>query len=260
MTELAQPRAPRSGRGPRRLSRAQAVGELAERWRDGDHVTAIGPTGRGKSTLIGQLVPACRFDRVVILTPKGPDRAYRQLRVVTRRWPPRRPWRDQLAAISGGEDRHARRPQVWRIELPWVPGLPDLADHVAVYREVLRSALRRPQEPADTLAIVLDDSRVISDTAYMGLGPLVVGNMMLARSKRVSVVNNYQAPRWVPREGLDQGTQIIMWKNRDRDVMRRLAEVGDLDLDQIRAGLDGLEYHQALWIDGRTDDLFVIGQ
>jgi len=85
MTELAQPRAPRSGRGPRRLSRAQAVGELAERWRDGDHVTAIGPTGRGKSTLIGQLVPACRFDRVVILTPKGPDRAYRQLGVVTRR-------------------------------------------------------------------------------------------------------------------------------------------------------------------------------
>jgi hypothetical protein len=209
---------------------------------------------------MSQLIPLVGFDRVVVCSPKGADPAYAKLGHPTGTWPPRRPWRDQLAALSGvGEDRHANRPQVWRIERPYVPGLAEYAKAGELYGAVLKAALKRGQAPPDSLAVLLDDSRVISDPQYMGHGPHVVANMLVGRAKRVSIVNNYQAPRWVPREGLDQATHVLMWKNRDRDVAKRLAEVGDRDPAELAAAMEGLDYHGLLWINGRADELVVIG-
>jgi len=251
---------PEPGREPRRITREQAHDLIAARWVPGDHLTLIGPTGRGKSTLLAGVLPKAAHDRIIILCPKGADPVFEPLGHGTKVWPPKRDWRDLAAGVfSGVEDRHQARPVVWRVELP-VRAIEDFARMAGVFSRVLGQALAREQNPPDSLAIVLDDSRMISDPKHMGLGHLVVANMLVARSKRVSIVNNYQAPRWVPREGIDQATQIIMWQNRDRDVVKRLGEIGNLDLRMIEATLGGLDYHEALWIDGRTDDLFVIGQ
>ena len=245
---------------PPRITREQATLELAKRWVPGDHLTLIGPTGRGKSTLLAGVLPHVAHDRVVILCPKGADPVFSELGHPTKLWPPKRGWRDIASDLFAGvEDRHAARPVVWRVELD-VKGMDDFARMAHVFARVLRSAMAREQNPPDSMAIVLDDSRIISDPKHMGLGQLVVGNMLIARSKRVSIVNNYQAPRWVPREGIDQATQIVMWQNRDRDVVKRLGEIGNLDLDLIRSTMGDLDYHEALWIDGRTDELHIIGQ
>ena len=254
---------PRRDEPPRvvpRITRDAAVAELGKRWVPGDHLTLIGPTGRGKSTLLRGLLPHAQHDRIVILCPKGADPVFSDIGHPTRMWPPRRSWRDIAADLFAGvEDRHEQRPIVWRVELD-IRGLGDLARAADVFSRVLSAGMARPQNPPDSLAIILDDSRIISDPQHMRLGPLVVGNMLIARSKRVSIVNNYQAPRWVPKEGIDQATQIVMWQNRDRDVVKRLGEIGNLDLDLIRDTMSSLDYHEALWIDGRTDELHIIGQ
>lgn len=242
-----------------RLSRDDAVAELGKRWRPGDHLTLIGPTGRGKSTLMSQLLPHAQHDRIVLLCPKGADPAFAKLGYQTRVWPPKRPWQHQLRDLAGGQpDRHAEGPQIWRVEMD-VRKLADFGHLAGVFGRVLDSALARPQNPKDSLAVLLDDSRMITDKAYMGLSQVTVANLLIGRSKNVSIINNYQAPRWVPREGLDQGTQILMWKNRDRDVARRLSEVSDIDLSVFRSAMDGLGYHECLWIDGLHDELFVVG-
>lgn len=245
---------------PPRISRAQAVKSLGARWQPGDHMTLIGPTGRGKSTLMSQMLPHAQHDSIIILSPKGADPTYSKLGLGVKQWPPKQDFWDRLSEVFAGvPDRHAARPVIWRVEVP-IKSLQDFERVADAYRKVLQSMIERPQNPPDSIAVILDDSRMISDPKQLNLGSLVVGNLLVARSKRVSLVNNYQAPRWVPREGLDQGTQILMWRNRDRDVVRRLGEIGDLDLDLIRSGLAGLDYYECLWIDGRSDEVFIVGQ
>lgn len=245
-----------------RLSREEGVDELSARWGVGEHVTLLGPTGRGKSTLMSQVLPKLVHDRIVICCPKGADPAYSELGHPTMVWPPKRPWQDQLKAVVGQqEDRHAsgEGPQVWRIEVP-VRKLEDFSTLAGIYHRVLGDAMARREGRRDSVVILLDDSRLISDAKHMNLGPLVTANLMIGRSKGVSIVNNYQAPRWIPREGLDQVTHLLLWRNRDRDVVDRLAEIGDLDGDVIREILGRLSFHECLWIDCRADELFVIGQ
>jgi hypothetical protein len=241
-----------------RLTRDEAVDELGRRLEPGQHVTLIGPTGKGKSTMMSQLLPNIVHDTVVICCPKGADPAYAKLGHATMTWPPKQRWQEQLRGIAGGP-RDEQGPRVWRVELPMTK-LEDFSRLASIYRAVLQGALARKERGRDSLLILLDDSRLISDSAQMGLASLVTANLMIGRSKRVSIVNNYQAPRWVPREGLDQCSHLLMWRNRDRDVARRLSEVADLDPRLILGVLRGLDDHEALWIDTRADELFIVGQ
>ena len=241
-----------------RLSRADAVDELARRWQPGQHLTCLGPTGRGKSTLLGQVLPRTVHSRVVICCPKGADPAYRRLGRATMTWPPRRRMSDTMREVYAGTPDPDGR-QVWRIELP-MRKVEDFDRLAALYRAVLSDALARPETPKDSLLVLLDDSRLISEGRHMNLGGLVTANLMIGRSKGVSIVNNYQAPRFVPREGLDQVSHLLIWRNRDTDVAKRLAEVGDVDPALTLAILRRLDYHEALWIDAIHDELFIVGQ
>ena len=57
---------------PDTMSRAEFLAEFGPNLKPGDHVSLIGPTGRGKSTLWGQTIPHCTaFDVVVVMAPKG---------------------------------------------------------------------------------------------------------------------------------------------------------------------------------------------
>lgn len=242
-----------------RLTRAAFVDELAGSWRPGDHLSTIGPTGRGKSTLIGQLVAAQRtHDEIVILSPKGVDRAYAGLGHPTRVWPPRRPWEERaILALGLRPDRHEEGPKVWRLETP-VRKIEDFARLGALYRAALASVLARRENARASLMVVIDDSRFVCD--QLGATKLVTAGLIIGRSKRVSIVNNFQAPRFVPREGLDQITHAIIFRNRDRDVVKRLTDIsGDLDPKLVESLLRSLDYHEALWIDGRADRLAVVG-
>lgn len=260
---------PAVGRAIPTISRDEFLPAFGKGWRPGDHLSLLGPTGRGKSTMIGQIIPHARkFDVVAILSPKGADPAYADLGHPTAVWPPKRTRAETFAVMFGKrDDRHSGDgPKVWRVELPLPrksrdPAAlrPHLARMRATYGAVLMEVMARRENPDTSLAIVVDDSRYICDPKMLGLGPVVVQDLIVGRSKKVSIVNNFQAPRWVPREGLDQITHALIWRNRDRDVVKRLGEIsGDLDLKLIEAAINGLGYHDALWIDGRADRVVVV--
>lgn len=245
---------------PRRLSRAAAVQEMAAAIEPGDHVTFIGPTGRGKSTLLAKVLPKVVHDRVIVLTPKGADPAFAHLGDSATSWPPRRRSQSlvERLRVAWAEPATRDEEKLWRIEVP-IRQATDLRTVVApIYTQVLSDTLARPESSGDSVMVVLDDSRLVSE--YMKLQELVVTNMLVGRSKRVSFVNMYQAPRWVPREGLDQAVHVVMWQNRDRDVMKRLGEIADVDPAAILSIMGGLGFHESLWIDARADTLTVVGK
>lgn len=239
------------------LSRAEACAEFGRRWKVADHVVMVGPTRHGKSVLTSQLVPlAVRHHTAALLTPKGAEPAFAKLGRPTSTWPPRRSWRDQVAFALWGDERAKERPEIWRIEVA-VRKPEHFATLQATYNSVLLGVLARRQHPKDSLLVVLDDSRMLSD--FLGLKKIIVMDMLMAGSKNVTMWNNYQAPRWVPREGLDQSAHSLLWRNRDVDVGKRLAELtGDLDLKAIDEIIRGLGYYDVLWIDGRSDDMHII--
>jgi hypothetical protein len=241
------------------LSRAEFIAEFGPNLKPGDHVSLIGPTGRGKSTLWGQVLPACsQFDTAIIMAPKGKDPAYAGLGHPTSQWPPRIGWEERLRIMLGAPERHRdTRPKVWRIEVP-VRKPEDMGRLIDIYRRVLGMTYTRTENEKRSVMLVVDDSKfVCRDRSMMDA---VVNGLMIGRSKKVSIINNFQRPGLgVPREGLDQITHAIIAKNRDRDTAKRLTEIsGAVDPKELESVFGGLGYHEAVWVNGRTDEWFVI--
>ncbi len=218
----------------------------------------IAPTGRGKSTLLSQIIPHTGFDRVVLLCPKGADPHYAKLGHTTTVWPPKLRWQDSLSMVFGAEDRHRERPQVWRIEVD-IRKDADEALQAKLFHSVLVDVRRRYQNQRDSIMVVLDDSQLISDQQD-ATKRLVNHLMLISRAKRASMVNMYQGPTFVPRRALDQPEHVLVWRNRDRDVARRLAEIADIDSSEMLGIMQGLEFYESLWINARSDRLVIIGQ
>jgi len=241
------------------MSRAEFIAEFGPNLKPGDHVSLIGPTGRGKSTLWGQVMPACtQFDTAVIMAPKGKDPAYASLGHPTSQWPPKINVEEKIKIWLGYPDRHHEiRPKVWRIEVG-VKKPEDMEKLVGVYRRVLGMTYTRGENEKKSVMLVVDDSKFVCRDKDMLKA--VVDCLMIGRSKKVSIVNNFQRPGLgVPREGLDQITHAIIAKNRDRDTAKRLTEIsGAVDPKELEAVFGNLGYHEAVWVNGRTDEWRII--
>jgi hypothetical protein len=259
--------APLELRGLERLDRATFTERLAAQWEPGDHLAMIGPTHRGKSTLLAKVLPATNFDAAVLLCPKGPDPAYAKLGARTRSWPPRRQRLEVVAELfgwpapTGAEE--AARPRVWKFDtLPLSQKPADWQNMREAFAKVLGEAVntkRKNSTKTKSLLIVVDDSRLVCDPRRLRLEAEVVTGLIVGRSKRVSIANMFQAPRWVPREGLDQITQGLVWNNEDRDVAMRLSEVSGYDPRQFMAWLRGLDnFHECLWFDVKHRTIAVV--
>jgi hypothetical protein len=244
-----------------RMGRQEFLVELGGIWEPGDHLSALGPTGRGKSTLLGQLIPhAVKFDTAVILSPKGRDKAYGHLGHPTRDWPPKVPWDEKIRMLLGAPERHSEaKPKVWRVEVP-IKRAEDIVNLRAAYTRVLNQVFTRRENERKSLMIVVDDSRYVCDPRGMQLGPHVVHGLIIGRSKKISMVNNFQRPGLgVPREGLDQVTHALISKNRDRDTAKRLTEIsGAIDPKELEAAITSLDYYEVIWVNGRADEWRII--
>jgi hypothetical protein len=245
-----------------RLSRSAFRDALAEQWEPGDHMSLVGPTHRGKSVLFASILPAMRqFPTVAILCCKGRDPAYQKLGRSSKVWPPKQGRAEAFADLLGFPSQaDDEKPRIWRVDqLPLRTGA-DWAKMRAVHGRVLSEATARPEGGGKRgpLMIVVDDSRITCDARRLGLEAQVVSGLIIGRSKRVSMVNMFQAPRWVPREGLDQITHGLVWNNADHDTAKRLAEISGYERTDFLAWLRGLSYYECLWFDVRAKTIAVV--
>lgn len=208
-------------------------------WHQGEHVTMIGPTGAGKTTLALDILD--RRSWVCALATKPRDRTMDTL-VRRHGWKLARTWRD----VPAPAHRSGLRVVLW----PPYRTPADQADQA-----VLIDAALREMFAAGGWCVFADELFYL--TRMLGLGPVLEAVWTQGRSIGLSLVGSTQRPRHVPLLAYDQATHLFLWRDNDEQNLRRLAGLNGLRAGVIRATVAQLPRHDVLYVNTRTGDMCI---
>jgi energy-coupling factor transporter ATP-binding protein EcfA2 len=215
---------------PERIEWSNFIDDME--WNQGEHVTLLGHTGSGKTTLARALLP--KRDHTLIFATKPRDDSLdlfkREGYSVTRKWP-----------IDA---------RVYSKVVFW-PKIERTEDVVTQQNEIgkcLASVYR-----TGGWCLYFDEVRYISDT--LGLKPLLEMLWLQGRSLKLSVLAGTQRPAWIPLEAYSQATHIFVWRDRDETNLRRLQGIGSIDHRELKSMIRELPLHDVLYIHTRTGEV-----
>lgn len=210
-------------------------------WWQGEHLTFIGPTKSGKSTLARELL----------------HRAWRE---------GTHPWQVILATKRRDEILDTFRDEGF-IKIPsWTvsdsdlypkvmlaPPLPDAA-HKAKQKSELQNALNSIYHQGGWL-VYMDELKHVA--GYLKLEPEIELLLHQGRSAGITVVSAVQRPRHVPLMVYDQADHLFMWESRDHNIRKRLGEIGGkVDPDLVEHGLKNLTgRHEFLYVNPTSGEI-----
>lgn len=208
-------------------------------WRQGQHITLIGPTGCGKTTLTNELIDMRRYS--IFLGSKRQDDTQDQLKKMG------------FMRAKDAAGIHADVSRRWLIRPDFSPHM--TADEIkAVNREIFREAMMRAyREGGWTLFI--DEGRYITD--FLGLKSESVLLLTQGRSQGNSVIMGTQRPRHVPLEAYDQASHLFFWKDPDLQNVQRVAELAGIPKKEVAEIVQSLDWHDFLYVSTRTGETLI---
>ena len=179
-------------------------------WKQGEHVTCIGPTGSGKTVFARNILGLRRF--VTVLANKPKDSSM-----------------DDLLA----DGFHKETDWPWSDLTPKVVLWPDISEMNKQYsqREAFREALHgmyargRYCIYADELRYLTDDLRLQREFSLL---------WQQGRSSGISVVAGIQRPRHVPLLAYSQATHLFFWRVSDMSDVKRISDVGGVNTAAVK--------------------------
>lgn len=203
-------------------------------WYQGEHVTAIGPTKSGKTTLFRELFKRSRREGT-------------------------HPWQAVIATKKRDEVLDAFLPDGF-VRMPYwnapeadvtprimlAPPIPS-AEEYHLQAQAIRNALTSIYAQGGWM-ILLDELKHIAD--FLGLKREVELLLHQGRSAGITVVSAVQRPRHVPLMAYDQADHIYMWESRDANIRDRLSEIGGrVNPEVVEQGLRSLpDRHSFLYV------------
>lgn len=202
------------------------------RWKAGEHVALIGPTGLGKTTMLLNVLPMHPF--VTVFATKPRDKTMTAL-IQNEGYVRFDAWPNGLDAVQ-----YPRR-VIW----------PDASrlDSKVLQKQVFGDAFARIyREGGWTLA--LDETWYVDD--ILKLGEEIKTYLLQARSLDISLLSAFQRPAWVPRELYSSSTHLMFWRTNDETDLKSLSGIGFRSASLIRDVVSDLEMYQVLYINSRT--------
>lgn len=196
-------------------------------WNQGEHVTLVGPTGCGKTTVALAMLERRKYVCVIATKPRDPliKSLPKQGYKVLDRWPP---------------PDYLKRVVLW-------PKISSLGDKVSQRREIQRAMARMYRSGG--WCVVADELRYLTQT--LGLKSEAEMYWLQGRSLNLSFVTATQRPAWVPLEAYDQATHLFLWRETDKRNLARLGDIGGVDTEVIRYIIPQLPKHDFLYINTR---------
>lgn len=203
-------------------------------WNQGEHVTCVGPTGMGKSTLTNAILPRRKY--VCVAATKKKDSTIDKLRKegfkVT----------DSLGAVHPDVT-----PRV--IFKPKFPSSNARALRVA-HAEAFDNLMTHIFESGGW-TLVADEVRYL--TEFLRLKETFELLLLQGRSLGITVVSSTQRPKHVPLTIYDQASHLFLWRDNDEENLKRIGGLGgELPAKDIKRMVASLPRHHVLYLEVRT--------
>jgi energy-coupling factor transporter ATP-binding protein EcfA2 len=243
--------APRS-EGSVRLDDARArsrVGEQLEmppflRWREfrdqfvwdqGQHVTLVGGTGSGKTTLARAILPMRDFT-IVLATKRRDSSLYDPLRKMG------------FEVQETLDLDYARFPKIIFQPQMRTPNAKGLEEQKDAFEEALIEIFNE-----GSWCIYADEVRYLTDN--LKLRSVFDVLWLQGRSLGISLVVSTQRPVSIPLLAFDQATHFFCWRQTLKDDIQRISEFAGIAGETVRYVLPRLPKHEALYINTQTGQL-----
>lgn len=208
-------------------------------WRQGEHVTLIGPTGAGKTELTIKLLELRRW--VIFLGTKRVDSTQDRLKSM---------------GFHTVKDADGINPQVhnrYIVKPPWPRRMSadDIKEaHARVFGDTLHRAFYQTG-----WTIGVDEGRYVAHR--LGLASELELLWLQGRSQYNTLIVNTQRPRFIPLEAYDQASHIFMWRDNDLPNIARVSEMAGLNRQAVVECVPNLGRHDVLYVQPFTGDMFV---
>lgn len=193
-------------------------------WKQSQHITLIGTTGCGKTTLELDLIT--QRDYVIFLGTKSQDET-----------------QDELGPQGFILTKDPREISLdisnkWVLHPGGSPKEENAQDIKVRLREFYREALMYAYKQTGW-AIIVDEGRFVCK--FLGLRDEVELLYLQGRSQFNSIVMGTQRPSWVPLEAFDAATHLFFFKDSDLGNIKRISELAGLDRSSVLRAVPNME-------------------
>jgi len=195
-------------------------------YKQSQHVTLIGPTGCGKTTLGIELIRPREY--VVAFGVKYRDDTLERL-IKEEKWKRIKSW----------------PPRVWNNRVVLWPTVDDPRKMLLTHRKAFSDALADIYKKGGW-CVWLDEERYLSD--HLKMKDLMTLMYVTARSNNISIVGSAQRPRWIPLEAYSQAGHLIIWRTGDEQDLKRLGSLNGINAREVSDVVTRLPYHAFLHV------------